>query len=71
MIPECLFLCQDRVRSARFEQIWRSRKGSRDADNESLREICHLYDVVRVDVEDEESERVQKQKYVLLSKFLR
>ncbi|XP_020101479.1 RNA-directed DNA methylation 4 isoform X1 [Ananas comosus] len=53
---------EDRVRSARFEQIWRSRKGGRDADNESLREICHLYDVVRVDVEDEESERVQKQK---------
>ncbi|XWS71919.1 hypothetical protein CRYUN_Cryun03dG0179800 [Craigia yunnanensis] len=36
------------ARNARFEQIWRSRKGKKEA----VDEICHFYDVVRVDVEE-------------------
>jgi len=30
-------------------------------DDDSLREICHLYDVVQVDIQDENSRKVQKQ----------
>ncbi|KAL0919533.1 hypothetical protein M5K25_011632 [Dendrobium thyrsiflorum] len=41
------------VRNARFEQIWKSRRGEID----SLRELCHLYDVVRVDAEDEKTKK--------------
>ncbi|PKU74469.1 hypothetical protein MA16_Dca003672 [Dendrobium catenatum] len=41
------------VRNARFEQIWKSRRGEID----SLRELCHLYDVVRVDAEDENTKK--------------
>ncbi|KAL8536863.1 hypothetical protein ACS0TY_012153 [Phlomoides rotata] len=41
-------------RSARFEQIWRSRKGNKEAtEDESIHDMCRLYDVVRVDVEDD------------------
>lgn len=40
---------EELVRNARFEQIWKSRRG----EINSLRELCHLYDVVRVDAEDE------------------
>ncbi|XP_059626405.1 RNA-directed DNA methylation 4 isoform X2 [Cornus florida] len=40
-------------KNARFEQIWRSRKGKGGAlHDEALHEMCHLYDVVRVDVEE-------------------
>ncbi|KAJ3680909.1 hypothetical protein LUZ60_015398 [Juncus effusus] len=41
------------AKNARFEQIWKSRKGNKDS-HESLREICHLYDVVQVDDSNEE-----------------
>ncbi|KAK8951319.1 hypothetical protein KSP39_PZI004324 [Platanthera zijinensis] len=60
------------VRSARFEQIWKSRKG----DIDSLREICHLYDVVRVDGEDEkplkkkEVERISPEDNAILCNYL-
>ncbi|XP_022731849.1 LOW QUALITY PROTEIN: RNA-directed DNA methylation 4 [Durio zibethinus] len=36
------------AQNARFEQIWRSRKGKKEA----VDEMCHFYDVVRVDVEE-------------------
>ncbi|XVF20400.1 hypothetical protein REPUB_Repub11eG0195200 [Reevesia pubescens] len=36
------------AKNARFEQIWRSRKGKKEA----VDEMCHFYDVVRVDVEE-------------------
>lgn len=40
-------------RCARFEQIWRSRKGKKEApEDEAVYEMCRLYDVVRVDVEE-------------------
>lgn len=40
---------EELVRNARFKQIWKNRRGEVD----SLQEYCHLYDVVRVDAEDE------------------
>ncbi|XP_074557001.1 uncharacterized protein LOC141812968 [Curcuma longa] len=52
---------EDLARSARFEQIWKKR-GSIDAEECSLHEKCHLYDVVRVDVEDETHQRVPQSK---------
>ncbi|GMI96917.1 hypothetical protein HRI_003361000 [Hibiscus trionum] len=36
------------AKNARFEQIWRSRRGKKQA----VDEMCHFYDVVRVDVEE-------------------
>ncbi|KAL0295389.1 UNVERIFIED_CONTAM: RNA-directed DNA methylation 4 [Sesamum angustifolium] len=42
-------------RNARFEQIWRSRKGKKETpEDEAIYEMCRLYDVVRVDVEERE-----------------
>ncbi|XP_042470100.1 RNA-directed DNA methylation 4-like isoform X3 [Zingiber officinale] len=52
---------EDLAKSARFEQIWKKR-GSIDAEECSLHEKCHLYDVVRVDAEDETHQRVPKPK---------
>ncbi|XP_072998238.1 RNA-directed DNA methylation 4 isoform X1 [Typha latifolia] len=50
----------DLAKSARFEQIWKRRRGVKDAADDSLRAICHLYDVVRVD-NDEKPGKVQQQ----------
>lgn len=45
------------AKNARFEQIWRSRKGHKDElHHKELREMCHFYDVVRVDVEEKSNE---------------
>uniref|UniRef100_A0A0D9XNB1 Uncharacterized protein n=1 Tax=Leersia perrieri TaxID=77586 RepID=A0A0D9XNB1_9ORYZ len=44
---------EDLGRNARFAQIWRRRKGDRNEVDESLREICHLYDAVQVDSDEE------------------
>ncbi|KAE8667457.1 RNA-directed DNA methylation 4 [Hibiscus syriacus] len=38
----------ENAKRARFEQIWRSRRGKKEA----VDEMCHFYDVVRVDVEE-------------------
>ncbi|XP_043700791.1 RNA-directed DNA methylation 4-like isoform X2 [Telopea speciosissima] len=44
------------AKNARFEQIWKSRKENKETVlDDSLREICHLYDVVRVEAEEEPS----------------
>ncbi|THF98009.1 hypothetical protein TEA_007558 [Camellia sinensis var. sinensis] len=52
-------------KNARFEQIWRSRKGRKEATHDdALHEICHVYDVVRVDVEETASE-VQEQDFLV------
>lgn len=49
-------------RNARFEQIWRSRKGNKEAEeDEAIHDMCRLYDVVRVDTEDHTVE-VQNEK---------
>jgi len=44
---------QDLGRNARFAQIWRSRKGEKSEADDSLREICHLYDAVQVDPDED------------------
>jgi len=44
---------EDLGRNARFAQIWRSRKGEKSEADDSLREICHLYDAVQVDPDEE------------------
>ncbi|CAL5098676.1 unnamed protein product [Urochloa decumbens] len=44
---------EDLGRNARFAQIWKSRKGEKNGADESLREICHLYDAVQVDPDEE------------------
>ncbi|KAK3022942.1 hypothetical protein RJ639_046760, partial [Escallonia herrerae] len=47
-------------KNARFEQIWRHRKGKKEAmHDEAIHDICRLYDVVRVDA-DETSTNVQE-----------
>ncbi|KAG2481571.1 RNA-directed DNA methylation 4-like isoform X2 [Panicum virgatum] len=46
---------EDLGRNARFAQIWKSRKGEKDEADESLREICHLYDAVQVDPDEEKN----------------
>jgi len=51
----CSLTIQDLGRNARFAQIWKSRKGEKDEADESLREICHLYDAVQVDPDEEKN----------------
>ncbi|CAB4282087.1 unnamed protein product [Prunus armeniaca] len=48
------------AKNARFEQIWRSRKGNKETSHEKLHEMCHFYDVVRVDVEERSNELQQE-----------
>ncbi|KAL2470929.1 RNA-directed DNA methylation 4 [Abeliophyllum distichum] len=44
-------------KNARFEQIWRSRKGKKEAvEDDAVHEMCRLYDVVRVEEEEKENE---------------
>ncbi|KAM0950802.1 putative transcription factor Iwr1 domain-containing protein [Dioscorea sansibarensis] len=40
------------ARRARFTQIWKSRREGMDCDDNSLQEICHFYDIIRVDEEE-------------------
>ena len=61
----CSLTIQDLGRNARFAQIWKSRKGEKDEADESLREICHLYDAVQVDPDDEKHSAEPRQ--VLIS----
>ncbi|CAL9128801.1 unnamed protein product [Musa acuminata var. zebrina] len=55
---------EDLARNARYEQIWKSRRGCADAAEEGLHEICRLYDIVRVDLEHETNERVHKPDFI-------
>ncbi|PQQ19152.1 RNA-directed DNA methylation 4 isoform X1 [Prunus yedoensis var. nudiflora] len=48
------------AKNARFEQIWRSRKGNKETSHEKLHEMCHFYDVIRVDVEEISNELQQE-----------
>lgn len=50
------------MRNARFEQLWKSRKGNKETITDPFHELCHLYDVVRVDVEEELSTKRQELK---------
>uniref|UniRef100_A0A2P2J7S3 Uncharacterized protein MANES_12G056300 n=1 Tax=Rhizophora mucronata TaxID=61149 RepID=A0A2P2J7S3_RHIMU len=52
------------AKSARFEQIWRRRKGDKEGlDDKVLYDICHFYDVLRV---DERSKEVHEQEVMSL-----
>uniref|UniRef100_A0A251JML1 Transcription factor Iwr1 domain-containing protein n=1 Tax=Manihot esculenta TaxID=3983 RepID=A0A251JML1_MANES len=45
------------AQNARFEQIWRSRRGNKETSHDKeLRDMCHFYDIVRVDVEERSNE---------------
>ncbi|XP_068648805.1 RNA-directed DNA methylation 4 [Aristolochia californica] len=47
---------EEHVKSARFEQIWKSRNRNKEAMyDDFINDFCSLYDVVRVDVEEEEA----------------
>ncbi|KAF8068484.1 hypothetical protein N665_1148s0001, partial [Sinapis alba] len=44
---------QNAAQNARFEQIWRSRKGNKDdIHDKELHQRCSFYDVIRVDAEE-------------------
>lgn len=49
-------MSQAAAKNARFEQIWRSRKGNKEVMHGKLREMCQFYDVVRVDDEERVNE---------------
>uniref|UniRef100_A0A5B6ZP96 Putative RNA-directed DNA methylation 4 isoform X2 n=1 Tax=Davidia involucrata TaxID=16924 RepID=A0A5B6ZP96_DAVIN len=63
-------------KNARFEQIWKSRKGKEEAmHDETVHEMCHLYDVVRVDVEEttkvvQEREETELEDHRIMSSYL-
>jgi len=40
------------VKSARFEQIWKRRGSNGAIHGEAVDEVCRVYDVLRVDMED-------------------
>ncbi|XP_038707377.1 RNA-directed DNA methylation 4 isoform X2 [Tripterygium wilfordii] len=64
------------AKNARFEQIWRSRKGNKQTlYNKTLYDMCHFYDVVRVDVEERsnvvrESKEMSVEDQKMLSSYL-
>ncbi|KAK4280715.1 hypothetical protein QN277_012299 [Acacia crassicarpa] len=54
------------ARNARFEQIWKSRRGNKESVHaKALQEICHFYDVVRVD-EEKNNKAQQQQEHISL-----
>ncbi|KAG4926450.1 hypothetical protein JHK85_052936 [Glycine max] len=51
------------AKDARFEQIWKNRKGNKGtAHDKALQEMCHLYDIVRIDNEEKNKEVQQEWK---------
>ncbi|GMJ14846.1 hypothetical protein HRI_005153800 [Hibiscus trionum] len=58
------------AKNARFEQIWRRRRGKKEA----VDEMCHFYDVVRVDVEEKSNSIQIEERFLedqkLLSSYL-
>ncbi|KAK7319905.1 hypothetical protein RJT34_04633 [Clitoria ternatea] len=62
------------AKDARFEQIWKSRKGNSGTTHEkALQEICHFYDIVRVDNENKfevQQEDISLEDQKLLSSYL-
>ncbi|MCO5577341.1 hypothetical protein L7F22_031170 [Adiantum nelumboides] len=60
---------QEVSRKARFEQVWRSRKGITKQDN--LSKLFHLYDIVRVDLEADILDKQEREaENRLLQEFL-
>lgn len=55
------------AKNARFEQIWKRRKGKKNsATDGNIHELCNIYDVVRVDDEEKISKKVEQTEYVIL-----
>ncbi|KAM5548578.1 RNA-directed DNA methylation 4 [Rosa sericea] len=52
------------AKNARFEQIWRSRKGKTE-ESDKLQEMCHFYDVLRVDAKERSNELKQQEELSL------
>lgn len=59
---------QEIARKARFEQVWRSRKGVPKQDN--LSELFHLYDIVRVDLEADILDKQEREAEIAEKKLL-
>ncbi|MCL7035479.1 hypothetical protein MKW94_002602, partial [Papaver nudicaule] len=52
---------EDMAKNARFEQIWKRRKGKKNsATDGNIHELCNIYDVVRVDDEEKISKKVEQ-----------
>ncbi|CAK9265044.1 unnamed protein product [Sphagnum jensenii] len=71
-IPLLIVLCnlweilQAVAKAARFEQVWRSRRGGErvaadDAHMDGMHDFFHLYDLVRIDVEAEAAKKAASQ----------
>ncbi|KAL8146359.1 hypothetical protein AgCh_004196 [Apium graveolens] len=66
------------AKNARFEQVWRKRKGTKEANHdEALKEMCQLYDVVRVDVPETTHEgkeyrntEMEEEEHMMMSSLL-
>ncbi|XP_050366018.1 RNA-directed DNA methylation 4 isoform X2 [Argentina anserina] len=52
------------AKNARFEQVWRSRKGKKE-ESDKIQERCHFYDVIRVDAEERSNELKQQEELSL------
>ncbi|XP_062024464.1 RNA-directed DNA methylation 4 isoform X1 [Rosa rugosa] len=52
------------AKNARFEQIWRSRKGKTE-ESDKLQDMCHFYDVLRVDADERSNELKQQEELSL------
>lgn len=64
-------------KNARFEQIWRSRKGKKELSGEDhdLHEECHIYDIIRIDAEEtskksREQEDEELEDYRIMASYL-
>ncbi|XP_050141394.1 RNA-directed DNA methylation 4-like isoform X1 [Malus sylvestris] len=58
------------AKNARFEQIWRSRRGNKETSHENLHEICHVYDVIRVDVAEKPKDEISLEDQKILNSYL-
>lgn len=67
---------EDLAKSARFEQIWKRRRGDNEAvHDEALDEVCRVYDIRRIDVEEtsrtvKQQDEISVEDQETLSKFL-
>ncbi|KAM1099299.1 hypothetical protein TB2_005795 [Malus domestica] len=58
------------AKNARFEQIWRSRRGNKETSHENLHEMCHFYDIIRVDVAEKPKDEISLEDQKLLNSYL-
>ncbi|XP_037497897.1 RNA-directed DNA methylation 4 isoform X2 [Jatropha curcas] len=59
------------AQNARFQQIWRSRRRNKEESHDKkLHDMCHFYDVVRIDAEMEEEEVMSLEDQRILASYL-